>query len=102
MNDEKKAKLGVIALLTVTVFWGMGFPLLKMLVGSLQTFGIIALRFNVATLILLLLFSKRLKNLNRDVIKKGFLLSIILFGSYVCGTVGMRYTSSSKASFFLA
>lgn len=83
----------------VSLIWGLGFPALKV-VSDIPSFGIISIRFCVATLLLLIVFIGRLRNLDKKLIRNGFILSIFLFLTYVFCTLGIKYTSSAKASFF--
>ena len=72
-----------VGLIFVALMWGLGFPFLKLVSSHLTTFYIVAIRFSVATVVLCLLFYKKLKLLDRPTIKSGFILSILLFLVYI-------------------
>lgn len=95
----KKEILGILQLVLVTVFWGIGFPAMKIVSYSITPFYQIGFRFLIATVVLIILFHGRLKNFNRKVVKDGVVLSGLLFLTYVFATVGIGYTTSSRASF---
>lgn len=96
----KKSLRADIALLLVTIFWGAGFPATKIALQTMTPFYHIGIRFAIASLLLSLLFYKKLKNLNKDLIKPALILSSLLFATYALQTVGIQYTTASKSSFF--
>lgn len=100
MKSMKKETLATYGLVIVAVFWGLGFPALKVVSYSIPTFYLISMRFLIATALLAVVFHKKLKHLDKTLIKLGFVLSIFLFLCYVSATLGIKYTSSAKASFF--
>ncbi len=89
-----------LALLLVTVFWGAGFPATKIALQTMTPYYHIGLRFAVASLLLAVLFHKKLKHLNKNLIKSALVLSSLLFATYAFQTVGIQYTTASKSSFF--
>ncbi|MDD3168867.1 MAG: DMT family transporter [Eubacteriales bacterium] len=100
MKHIKKETLGTYGLIFVALFWGLGFPALKVVSDTIPTFYLIGLRFFMAAVLLCILFFRRLKEINKALISSAFLLSIFLFLCYVCATLGIKYTTSAKASFF--
>lgn len=100
MKNLRKETLGTYGLVTVALFWGLGFPALKVVSESIPTFYLIGLRFFFAAALLCIIFFKRLKEVNKALIRSAFILSIFLFLCYVCATLGIKYTTSAKASFF--
>lgn len=69
-------------------------------VEELPTFYIISIRFIVASIALSAIFYKHFKNYSRTILKYAFLLSFCIFFMYIFCTVGIKYTTSSRASFF--
>lgn len=100
MKHIKKETLGTYGLFFVALFWGLGFPALKVVSDSIPTFYLIGLRFFMAAVLLCIIFFRRLKEINKTLIRSAFILSIFLFLCYVCATLGIKYTTSAKASFF--
>ena len=88
-------------LLLVTVIWGAGFPVTKFALQTITPMYIIALRFIIASLVLSIGFYKKLKYLNKEIIKPSLVLAALLFLTYVFQTIGMQYTTASKAGFFI-
>lgn len=96
----KKSTKADLALLLVTIFWGAGFPATKIASETITPYFQIGIRFAVASLLLAALFHKKLKNLNKNLIKPALVLSSLLFATYAFQTVGIQYTTASKSSFF--
>lgn len=100
MNHIKKETLSTYGLIFVSLVWGLGFPALKVTSESIPTFYLIGLRFFMASVILFIFFFKKLKEMNKALIRSALILSIFLFLCYICATLGIKYTTSAKASFF--
>ncbi len=100
MNHIRKETAATYGLVIVALFWGMGFPALKIISGSIPTFYLIGLRFFIAAVFLCIIFFKKFKNINKALIRSAFLLSLFLFLTYAFTTLGIQYTTSAKASFF--
>jgi drug/metabolite transporter (DMT)-like permease len=100
MNQIRKETLSTYGLIFVSIVWGLGFPALKVTSESIPTFYLIGLRFLMAFVFLFLFFFKKLKEMNKALIRSAFILSIFLYLCYICATLGIKYTTSAKASFF--
>ncbi len=98
-SERKLEILSVLGLLLASLFWGISFPAMKM-ASSLPTVYILAVRFSAAALLLSLAFFRHFKNFNKNILKCALILSIFLFLMYFLATVGIKYTTSSRASFF--
>lgn len=100
---DKKHKLSertaAIGLMFAALFWGLSYPLTKY-VEHAPTFYIISLRFGAAALLLAIVFHRKFKLLNREVIKYAFLLSFAVFLMFAFGIWGIKYTTSVRSSFF--
>lgn len=96
----KKSIKADLVLLLVTVFWGAGFPATKIALQTMTPYYHIGIRFVIASLLLAVLFYRKLKALDRSLIKAALVLSSLLFATYAFQTVGIQYTSASKSSFF--
>jgi|YNPBryunderm2012_1023409.scaffolds.fasta_scaffold04229_4 drug/metabolite transporter (DMT)-like permease len=86
-----------LALLFVTLVWGSTFALVKSALDCMGPFYFLAVRFSLASVIMLLIFRK---SFLRHRIKPGYILvGIFLFLGYVFQTIGLKYTSASNAAF---
>lgn len=99
----KKPIFADISLLFVTFVWGITFVLVQNAIGLLEPFSFNGVRFLAAALLLLLwlvIFErKQLAFLNAKIIASGFFIGFWLFLGYATQTVGLLYTTTSKAGF---
>lgn len=99
----KKPILADLSLLFVTLIWGTTFVLVQNAIGFLEPFSFNGIRFLIAAILLILclmIFEKRqLKQLNLKFILSGVFIGFWLFLGYVTQTIGLLYTTSSKAGF---
>ncbi|MDZ5473180.1 DMT family transporter [Bacillus sp. 31A1R] len=99
----KKTLFADISLLLVTFVWGATFVVVQNAIASLPPHSFNAVRFLLATLLLggwLILFErKQLSHLNRKLLFSGVIMGVWLFVGYAFQTVGLLYTTSSKAGF---
>ncbi len=86
-------------LLLVTLIWGSTFVLVQQAVESWPVYAFLCLRFALATAVLCLFFGRRLRNLTPRMAAAGAVIGLFLFAGYAFQTVGLQYTSSSKAGF---
>ncbi|NLG51119.1 MAG: DMT family transporter [Chloroflexi bacterium] len=99
-NGLTRKQLGADSLLLlVTLIWGSTFVMVKDAVADYPVFPFLSLRFSLATLALLLIGGKRLRALDRKGWGAGVLIGLFLFAGYALQTVGLCYTSASKAGF---
>jgi len=91
--------LGLVLLVFVTAAWGSTFLLVKNVTRTMSITGFLALRFWVASFVLLLLRPRSLARLSRRTLVHGALLGLVLSGGYLFQTVGLRYTSAALSGF---
>lgn len=96
----KKSLKADLSLLLVTIFWGAGFPATKIALETISPYYHIGFRFAIASLLLAILFHRKLRKLDKTFIKPALVLSSLLFATYAFQTVGIQYTTASKSSFF--
>ena len=88
-------RLGLWALLLVTMVWGTTFPAMKLLSGQLDALQIIWLRFAIALLVLGPLWLDMQRNERRW----GALLGTLLFLAFWLQIEGLARTSSNRNAF---
>lgn len=91
-----------LMLFVVTIFWGSSYLFMKMGLGTLGEFNLIALRFGLAFILAALLFHKRLLQVDARTLKYGALLGFLLLGVFTCITFGLKTTTTSNAGFLVA
>jgi drug/metabolite transporter (DMT)-like permease len=99
----KSSSLADFSLLFVALIWGATFVVVQNAISFLEPLTFNAVRFTIAAILLalwLLLFErKQLKSLNYKLVGAGLILGFWLFIGYGFQTLGLVYTSSSKAAF---
>jgi drug/metabolite transporter (DMT)-like permease len=103
-NDiMKKTILADITLLLVTIVWGSTFVLVQNAISSLRPFSFNGIRFFIAAVVLILWLvffeRKQLRLLTKKIVLTGMFIGFWLFLGYATQTVGLLYTTSSKAGF---
>lgn len=99
ITDKKKSILADMSLLLVAIFWGGGFIAVKGALDSLTPFYIMAMRFGISTIIMLLIFRKKVKLITKNELKFGTLVGLLLFLGFAAQTIGMKYTTAGKNAF---
>jgi drug/metabolite transporter (DMT)-like permease len=99
----KKPIFADISLLFVTFIWGTTFVLVQNAIGLLEPFSFNGIRFLAAAFMLLLwllIFErKQLVFLNIRMLASGVFIGFWLFLGYATQTIGLLYTTTSKAGF---
>lgn len=97
-----KTYIGEILLFITAIIWGSGYIGMKLGLEHLTVFQVMAGRFIVATVLLCLIFHKKLKLISKSVLWKGTVLGVILFIAFTVQTIGLDYTTPSKNAFLTA
>lgn len=99
-----KKYLGEIGLFGIAIIWGSGFIGTKLaLDGGLSTVQTLTLRFFIASLILGIIFYKKIKeNISKESLIAGVLLGLFSFVGFATQTLGLVYTTVSKNAFITA
>jgi drug/metabolite transporter (DMT)-like permease len=96
LSTSRRAEL---ALLLLTFFWGVTFPLVKIALNFCSPYLFLAIRFAFGTLIIWMVYSKKISYIDKDSLKAGIILGILLFLGFAFQTVGLKYTAASKSAF---
>lgn len=86
-----------LALVLITLIWGATFVVVKRALDDVSALLFIALRFSAATLLLALVYRRRLALSARS--WGGVLAGLCLFLGYAFQTAGLRLTGAAKAAF---
>lgn len=82
-----------------TLIWGSTFLVVKYAVKLSGPFTYLAISYAVGSLVLALIFRKRLAHITRNELRGGLLLGLLLFAGYALQTTGLQFTTVSKAGF---
>ena len=99
MKTQWKADL---ALVLVTLFWGLSYYLVDLSLTELPEMTLNAVRFVLAFLILAIFFRKRVFAAPRKTLKYSLYVGLLLVLVYTGSTFGIARTSLSNASFICA
>ncbi len=88
-----------LALLAVTAVWGATFVIVKEAVSLYPTFSFLTLRFAFAVFSFLPLLFVDKNPVEREELEAGLLVGLFLFAGYAFQTLGLRFTTASKAGF---
>ncbi|MGZ3611171.1 MAG: DMT family transporter [Ktedonobacteraceae bacterium] len=86
-------------LVLVTLIWGSTFLIVKNAVRLSGPFTYLTLTYGIGSLTLAIIFHKRLRRITRTELVSGLILGLILFTGYALQTIGLQYTTVSKAGF---
>jgi drug/metabolite transporter (DMT)-like permease len=99
----KKRWIADISLLAVTFVWGATFVVVQNAISFLEPLSFNAVRFSLAGVFLLLwlaIFHRSLfRHYTLPLIRAGIWMGLWLFSGYAFQTIGLLYTTSSKAGF---
>lgn len=94
--NSKKAELLMVS---VSFVWGSSYLLMKIGLGSIAPFNLIALRFGIAFLFMTLIFLPKYRLAKRSDMVKGILMGILLFLTFSGMVYGVNRTTASAAGF---
>lgn len=98
--NPRRQYLAEFVLVTVTIFWGGTFPLVKDAIQEIPVMAFLWIRFALAALILFLWAGySNIWRLGRSGWIRGMGLGVLLFASYAFQTFGLALTSSANAAF---
>lgn len=99
MSNQKKAD---IALVVVTLFWGISYVLCDYALTVFHPFRLSAVRFFIAFVISYAIFFKRMKNVSKTTLRYAFIIGIFLTSVYAFMNFGILNTSLTNVGFILA
>lgn len=94
--------IGEIGLTITAIIWGSGFVMSALALEYYSPYQILVIRFLIGALLLVLVFAKRLKKINKSALVKGAVLGVILYGAFALQTIGLQFTTPSKNAFLTA
>lgn len=91
-----------LILLLVAFLWGTTFVTSKFSLEVLGPLTIISLRFILAVALMLLLFRKHIKDINKDDVKGGIIVGSVLFIAFATQLIALKFTDPGKQAFLAA
>ncbi|MFD7523273.1 DMT family transporter [Paenibacillus chitinolyticus] len=93
---QKQANL---LLATVSVGWGTSYIFMKLLADTVSPFTVVALRFGIAFLIMIVILNKKLISVNTKILSYSAIVGVLLCGIFISLMYGIKTTSASSAGF---
>ena len=88
-----------LALIGITLVWGTSFTIVKQSLQQISPLLFLALRFAIATAVLVTAMPGALRNISTATLRRGATLGVFLLGGFLFQTLGLRRTSPSKSAF---
>ena len=99
VNWKSSPTIALLALLAITAVWGSTFLVVQDAVKRMPVMDFLALRFSVATLVMLAIRPTCLRGINRVGLIRGAGLGVVLGLGYIAQTYGLTHTSASVSGF---
>jgi len=91
-----------LALAAITFVWGSTFTVVKDSLTYISPILFVAVRFWIATAIIVVLMPGQFRRMSARSLRQGLILSVVLLGSFVFQTLGLRTTNPSSSAFITA
>jgi drug/metabolite transporter (DMT)-like permease len=88
-----------LALVLCTFIWGATFVIVKDALADISVLAFLAVRFALAAILMAIMFRRSIARLDRRGVWAGAQIGLFMFGGFVFQTVGLRWTTPSKAAF---
>lgn len=95
----KKTSWAAIALVAVAASWGAAFVLMKDAINEQPFYDFLAIRFTVATAVMVLARPSMLKTLDAKMLRHGIILGLLLSLGYITQTIGLELSTAAITGF---
>lgn len=95
----KKTSWAAIALVAVAASWGAAFVLMKDAINEQPFYDFLAIRFTIATAVMVVVRPQILKTLNGKMLKHGVILGLLLSLGYITQTIGLELSTAAITGF---
>lgn len=102
MDENILKKLAKPLIVLATLIWGTSFVIMKNTLDAVPPFYLLAFRFLVAAAFLSIIFSRKMRKINREYLKCGGIMGTVLFTAYIAQTYGLKGTSPGNNAFLTA
>ena len=98
-SHDRKMKIAPWALLAVAASWGYAFVVMKDAIEKQSVNSFLFSRFAVAVIAMVALKPSVLSQLNREILRKGFIAGLFLGSGYIFQTLGLKLTGAAITGF---
>ena len=99
MSERRTTLLATLALLAMTACWGSTFFLIHDLLDRLPTLDFLAVRFAIATVVLVAIAPRAVSRLSRDSRRHAAVLGLLYGVAQILQTAGLAHTAASVSGF---
>lgn len=94
-----KRRSADLLLILITAIWGLSFPIIRNSLEFVPEITYLFYRFALASLVLIVIFRKRYKEMSTTLLLKGMLLGLVLSGALGFTVAALQYTTASNVAF---
>jgi drug/metabolite transporter (DMT)-like permease len=98
-NWKSSPTIALVALLAITAIWGWTFLIVKQAISRVPVMDFLAVRFTVATIVMIVLRPVSLRNMTRRGLWRAIVLGIVLGLGYITQTYGLLSASAAVVGF---
>jgi len=98
-NWKSSPTIALIALIFVCAAWGGTFLAMQKAIARVPVLDFLAIRFTVATLVMIAIRPQVLRHISKEQLKHGFFLGLALGAGYISQTYGLLYASATVSGF---
>ena len=98
-SHDRKMKIAPWALLAVAASWGYAFVVMKDVIEKQSVNSFLFSRFAVAVVAMVALKPSVISQLNREILRKGFIAGLFLGSGYIFQTLGLKLTGAAITGF---
>jgi drug/metabolite transporter (DMT)-like permease len=95
----KKSTIASLALIAIAMSWGAAFVLMKDAIATQPFYDFLASRFTVAAIVMIAVRPSVLRSINRETLKHGSILGLLLGLGYFTQTLGLEMTTAAITGF---
>ena len=95
----KKTTWAIVALVAVAAAWGGAFVTMKDAIAREPFYDFLGTRFLIATVLMIIAKPRVFKAIDRDLLRKGIVLGLLLSSAYITQTIGLKVTTAAITGF---
>lgn len=100
-SKTNKSIISIISLALVALAWGTSYAIIKDTLTHTSPFVLMTIRFGLSTLLLSIIYYRKLFKITRLDLINGMKIGVFMFGAFITLVTGIRYTTASKQSFIV-
>jgi drug/metabolite transporter (DMT)-like permease len=89
-------------LVSVSMGWGLSYIFMKICIDTIPALTIVALRFGIAFIVMMLIFRKKVFHTDAKTLKYSSIVGFLLWGIFITLMYGMKHTTASTAGFLIS